>query len=198
MQTKTRWVLWGCSALLACGYGSATGPIGPHGGAVSLQGLTVDVPEGAVDDTVQVTVREVQAAERGDRAFELEPRDLVFKVPAVLRVDDATGLELRLEGGQLQGEWRGRQFEAELRHLGHFELHRRGADDTAHPEDRDGGTASGGACVDDDSCPCGSECVSGACTAVTTCTSNAQCPAGQSCRAAQRHGQSCGVNACHP
>ncbi len=61
-----------------------------------------------------------------------------------------------------------------------------------------GSNPPGARCVDDDTCACGSECVSGACTAVVVCTSDAQCASGSRCRAAKKHGDACGVQACHP
>lgn len=70
---------------------------------------------------------------------------------------------------------------------------------------RDGGpddhgahdAGAAGACVSDDSCPCGSECVTGQCTAVVTCATDADCAGGARCREGRRSGVACGVLACH-
>lgn len=80
-----------------------------------------------------------------------------------------------------------------------------GSDDPADAGDDRGGLRDGGAsgtagtaCVDDDTCPCGSECVTGFCSAVVTCTTTSDCATGLTCREGRRHGQTCGVLACNP
>lgn len=203
------------SLVTGCGgLGSASAPVGASGGSISLgSALTLSVPAGAVDDGTVITVREVEPL-HGEREFELEPRGLELKVPAELSVEASQAMRLNereneVEHGlELQG-FDDRRMHAKLRRLGHVVMRRHddvdGGDDHGSgghgADDGDAGTPTGGtgaACVDDDTCACGSECVVGRCTAVVTCTNSAQCSAGESCRAATKHGQTCGVTACHP
>ena len=53
------------------------------------------------------------------------------------------------------------------------------------------------ACVTDDVCPCGSDCVNGACTAVGPfCDTDADCSGGMRCGNGRRHGQECNASVC--
>lgn len=216
--------------------------MGPAGGSITLRsGLTVQVPEGALEREVEVHVRDI-ALGRGEHEVELEPHGTVLKVPGILSVDDdGRRVEaLELEHGLLGVHRHGARVEVELSRLGRVSLRRfddsswadggvddhgrggRGADDSSDAGDdhgrgghgaddspdagddrgglRDGGASgvAGAACVDDDTCPCGSECVTGFCTAVVTCTTTADCATGLTCREGRRHGQACGVLACNP
>ena len=185
---------------LLCGCGGAqtvSGTMGSSGGSLSLgSALTLTVPAGAVDDGTVITVREVEPR-HGDREFELEPRGLELRLPAEvsLEADRAmrvTWRENEVEHGLELERFDDRRMRGQVHRLGHLVM--RHHSDAGTP----GAGGSGTACVDDDVCACGSECVLGRCTAVVTCTSNAQCSAGERCRVAEKHGQACGVNACHP
>lgn len=200
--------------------------MGPAGGSITLRsGLTVQLPQGALEQEVELHVRDI-ALGQGEHEVELEPRGTVLKVPGVLSVDDdGRRVEaLELEHGLLGVHRRGKRVEVQFSRLGRVSLRRfddsswadggvddhggrrdGGSDDSPDAGDdrgglRDGGVSgvAGSACVDDDTCPCGSECVTGFCTAVVTCTTTTDCATGLTCREGRRHGQACGVLACHP
>jgi hypothetical protein len=177
--------------LSGCGLEGASRSVGAAGASLSLgSALTLVVPAGAVDDGTQLTIREVPAR-HGEREFELGPVGLILKRPAQLSVEAESPMELV----SVENE---REHRVEVQHVEqhrvHAELHRLGV--VLLRLQGGGGTASN--CVDDDACGCGSECALGQCTAVVLCTSNLQCGAGVSCRQAQKHGQGCGVQSCHP
>lgn len=202
--------------------------MGPAGGSITLRsGLTVEVPQGALEREVELHVRDI-ALGQGEHEVELEPRGTVLKVPGTLSVDDdGRRVEaMETEHGLLGVHRRGHRVEVKFERLGRVSLRRfddsnwadggdvgddhgglrdGGSDDPADAGDdrgglRDGGTSgtAGAACVDDDTCPCGSECVTGFCSAVVTCTTTSDCASGLTCREGRRHGQACGVMACNP
>src|SRR5436309_15699976 len=104
MNLKPRWqwaIFGGAMLLAACGRPEqASARIGPAGGVVRLQsGLSLVVPEGAMHDSVDVTVREVEA-QGGDRAFEIEPAGTELEKSAKVEVEvenEAAENELELE-----------------------------------------------------------------------------------------------------
>lgn len=233
--------------------------MGPAGGSITLRsGLTVEVPEGALEREVELHVRDI-ALGHGEHEVELEPRGTVLKVPGTLSVDDdGRRVEaMEVEHGLLGVHRHGGRVRVQFERLGRVSVRRfddaswadggsddhggrrdggsddadagddhggrrhgsddpvdagddrgglrdGGSDDLADAGDdrggRDGGVSgvAGSACVDDDTCPCGSQCVTGFCSAVVTCTTTADCATGLTCREGRRHGQACGVMACNP
>lgn len=221
--------------------------VGPAGGSITLRsGLTVEVPEGALEHEVELHVRDIELG-HGEHEVELEPHGTVLKVPGTLSVDDdGRRVEaMETEHGLLGVHRHGARVEVQFERLGRVSLrrfddsswadggsddvagddhgrHGNGADDAADAGDdhgghgngaddpvdagddrgglRDGGASgtAGTACVDDDTCPCGSQCVTGFCSAVVTCTTTSDCATGLTCREGRRHGQACGVLACNP
>lgn len=119
--------------------------IGPAGGSIALRsGLSLDVPQGALEREVEVRVRDVEVS-RGEHEVELEPHGLALSVPGTLVVDDdGRRVEaLESEHGLLEVHHHGGRVEVRVERLGHVSLRRF--------EARDGGDdhGSGGNGSDD-------------------------------------------------
>lgn len=124
-QGRSRWPLAAtivfAMALAGCeGGGSTTATLGAQGGTVSLtSGLTLDVPRGALSNSVAVTLRETTSDGYAD--IQVDPAALALGAAAVLSWsgdDDAT-LESD-DDGDLLVERDGGRARAHLRHFGHF------------------------------------------------------------------------------
>lgn len=168
-------------ALAGCdGGGSTTATLGEQGGTVSLtSGLTLEVPRGALPNSVPVTLRETPSDGYAD--IQVDPAALALGAAAVLSWsgDDDAALESDADGDLLV-ERDGGRARAHLHHFGHFRrwhhcradagldggaCARRSRDcvdggTCAHPKggctdggacgDRDGGGGHGGGCSGDD------------------------------------------------
>ena len=73
-----------CLLILACGEDPAR-TIGPGGGMVQGEGVTVVVPPGALTSDVQILIERTDVPEGfaavGGRAFRFTPAGLTFEVP---------------------------------------------------------------------------------------------------------------------
>jgi hypothetical protein len=128
------------ATVAACGGGagdSASGQIGPAGGAVTAAGVRVSFPAGALSKETQVTVTELPRREGEPRRVHIGPDDASLSKPATVMVSSDDGdasdeklveiehgtegeVEHALETERNDAAEHGR--EAEVEHLGEFEL----------------------------------------------------------------------------
>lgn len=71
--------------------GSTTATIGPAGGQISVAGALLDIPEGALSQDVEITVRQSSASqpegfEMYSAVYEFEPSGLTFERPVTVRI----------------------------------------------------------------------------------------------------------------
>lgn len=108
-------------AIAGCGAGgSTTAELGTQGGVVSLEsGLRLEVPQGALSNRVQVTLRETRLDGYSD--IHIEPSGLALAAPASLGWVDDGDDTLESEGNEVCGIVRsGGRAHAEVHHFGYF------------------------------------------------------------------------------
>lgn len=87
--------------IAACGTNQSSAKVTAQGGTIRVDRLTLSIPPQAVDDSVTITVKEVEAR-HGEREFQIEPSELELHQEAELHVE-AEGSE-DLEVHRVEGE----------------------------------------------------------------------------------------------